>query len=72
MAYRWVVYNSVLKPQLGDGVILGASKTTQLEDTLKIIEDGPLNEETAKQIDAIWESVKSEAPHDNYHDTRAN
>jgi len=66
LAYRWIAYNSALKPQYGDGVIIGASKVSQLEETLVVIEDGPLDEKTCKKIDAIWTTVKDDAPLDNY------
>jgi len=66
MAYRWVAYHSALKPELGDGIVIGASKTTQLEETLKTLKDGPLDEKTAAAIAKIWDTVKHEAPIDNY------
>lgn len=46
---------------------IGATRGSQLEETLKAIEDGPLDENIAKRVDKIWELVKAEAPVDNYH-----
>jgi len=66
LAYRWITFNSALKAEYGDGVIIGASKVPQLEETLVVIEDGPLDEKTCKKIEAIWTSVKDDAPLDNY------
>jgi len=66
LAYRWVAYHSALKPSLGDAIILGASKVAQLQESLKAIEDGPLDAKTAKRVDALWDQVKDEAPIDNY------
>lgn len=66
LAYRWVTFHSVIKAESGDGIIIGASKTSQLEESLKAIRDGPLDEITAKRVDALWEDVKAEAPRDNW------
>lgn len=65
LAYRWVKYNSPLKPEYGDAIIFGASNTEQLKQTLATIEAGPLSEKAVKAIDGIWESIKHEAPLDN-------
>ncbi|KAL9066643.1 MAG: hypothetical protein Q9161_007402, partial [Pseudevernia consocians] len=67
LAYRWVMYSSKLSVENGDGVIIGASRGSQLEETLRAIEDGPLDESIAKRVDNVWELVKDEAPVDMYH-----
>lgn len=46
---------------------MGASSGKQLEETLKGINKGPLDEGIAKKIDKVWDSVKDEAPIDNFH-----
>lgn len=46
---------------------IGASRGSQLEETLRAIKDGPLDEGIAKRVDEIWKLVKDEAPIDNYH-----
>jgi aflatoxin B1 aldehyde reductase len=61
LAYRWVKYNSPLKPEYGDGIIIGATSLEQLEQTLAGIGKGPVSEEAARKIEEIWEGVKSEA-----------
>lgn len=66
LAYRWVKYNSALKPEHGDGIIVGASSLKQLEQTLEGLSHGPLPTEVVAKIDAIWETVKSAAPLDNF------
>ncbi len=65
-AYRWMAYHSALKLEFGDGIIVGASRPTQLEQTLAALEDGPLDEKTVTRIEHIWEMVKDEAPIDNF------
>ncbi len=66
LAYRWITYHSTLKKENGDAVIMGATKISQLEETLENIERGPLDEKTAKKADDIWNKVEQEAPLDNY------
>ena len=66
LAYRWVIHHSVLDARYGDAMIIGASKFEQLESTLKGIQNGVLKENVVKRIDAIWETVKHEAPLDAF------
>jgi len=67
LAYRWVSYNSALKPELGDAIVIGAVNPDQLRGTLEGIKKGALHPDIAKRIDAMWENIKHEAPLDNYH-----
>ena len=67
LAYRWVTYNSPLKPEHGDGIIVGASSFDQLKQTLASCNKGPLSEKACKTIDEIWKKIEHEAPLDNYH-----
>ncbi len=67
LAYRWVVYNSPLKPEYGDGCIIGASSLKQMEDTLEGLKAGPLPKEALERIDHVWKTIEHEAPLDNYH-----
>ena len=66
MAYRWVYYHSAIKPELGDSVILGASKIEQITQTVEGVKRGPLKPEVVRGIDEIWESVKQDAITDNF------
>ncbi|EXJ83354.1 alcohol dehydrogenase [Capronia coronata CBS 617.96] len=66
LAYRWVTFNSPLKPEHGDAIIVGASSVEQLEQSLTGIEKGPLSDKAVKAIDEIWEQIKHEAPLDNF------
>ena len=67
LAYRWVRYNSPLKQEQGDAIIIGARNLEQLQETLHSINGGKLSDNAAKRIDAIWEKIKADAPLDNYH-----
>ncbi|KAI8933063.1 hypothetical protein NX059_009708 [Plenodomus lindquistii] len=64
LAYRWVAYHSALNGD-EDGIIFGASKFEQVEQTAKSIKAGRLSDEAVKGIDQIWEKVKAEAPVNN-------
>ncbi|KAF2827125.1 Aldo/keto reductase [Ophiobolus disseminans] len=71
LAYRWVKNHSALA---GDGfaegeqngVIFGASSVGQIEETLEGLGKGKLSEKAVQGIEGIWESVKGDAPIDNY------
>lgn len=67
LAYRWVKYNSPLKAEQGDGIIFGATRLSQLQETVKTINQGPLSARAVKRIDEVWEKIKHEAPLDNLH-----
>ncbi|MCJ1429377.1 hypothetical protein MMC29_007291 [Sticta canariensis] len=67
LAYRWVRYNSVLAAEHGDAIIIGSSSVEQLKQTLDALAQGPLEPSIVKRIDQVWETVKHEAPVDNYH-----
>lgn len=50
--------HSQLKRVFGDAVIIGASKTEQLEENLINLEKGPLAEDVVKALDEGWETVR--------------
>lgn len=66
LAYRWVAHHSALAGDEENGVIFGASSVKQVEETAQGIKRGKLSEKAVKGIEGIWESVKSDAPTDNY------
>ncbi|KAG0650169.1 Oxidoreductase sirO [Hyphodiscus hymeniophilus] len=65
LAYRWVAYNSMLKREQGDAIIIGASSIEQLKGTLEGLENGPLSREVEDKIDEIWKLVEHESPLNN-------
>ncbi|KAK5117596.1 hypothetical protein LTR62_005018 [Meristemomyces frigidus] len=67
LAYRWVKYNSPLKAEYGDAIIIGATSLEQLKQTLGSVGKGPLSERAAGRIDELWAEIEGEAPLDNYH-----
>ena len=66
LAYRWVAYNSPLKKELGDAMIVGTSSPEQLDQALSDMGKGKLSERAVQKIDQIWEEIKHEAPLDNF------
>ena len=66
LAYRWVGFDSLLDPKFGDAVIFGASKLSQVSETIAWLKKGSVGKEAAHTIDEIWKVVEKDAPLDNY------
>lgn len=66
LAYRWVNHHSALKAEQGDAIIFGASKFEQIEQTAGYLKAGPLSDKAAKDIDALWGTVKHQSIIDNF------
>ena len=67
LAYRWVTFDSPLDPKYGDAIIFGASKLSQVKETLGWLKAGSVGEEAKAKIDEIWKTIEKDAPLDNYH-----
>jgi aflatoxin B1 aldehyde reductase len=67
VAYRWVAHHSILSGDKGDGIIFGAHKLAQVEQTIGYLRAGPLPADIADRINELWEVIKHEAPKDNFH-----
>lgn len=57
-ALRWTVYHGQLKSEFGDAVIIGASSVAQLNSNLDMIEQGPLPDEVADVIGALYAEIE--------------
>ncbi|KAI8816307.1 NADP-dependent oxidoreductase domain-containing protein [Fimicolochytrium jonesii] len=66
LAYRWVAHNSALREDKGDAIIVGASKLTQLRETVAALKKGPLSKEVVEKVDEIWALAEKESPLDNF------
>ncbi|KAG8159897.1 hypothetical protein KVR01_010534 [Diaporthe batatas] len=66
LAYRWVYWHSALRQELGDVVIVGASRPEQVTLTAEGIRRGPLKPEVVRGIEEVWELVKGDAIVDNF------
>ncbi|OTB02842.1 hypothetical protein M426DRAFT_61498 [Hypoxylon sp. CI-4A] len=59
-ALRWAIYHSILKRELGDSVIIGASSPEQLNSNLDTIEQGPLPDGVVAAFEGIYEQISDE------------
>ncbi|KAF7347247.1 Aldehyde reductase like protein [Mycena venus] len=66
LAYRWVAFDSVVDGKYGDAVIFGASKHSQIVETLGWLKRGSVGEGAKAKIDEIWKTIEEDAPLDNY------
>ncbi|KAL8370103.1 hypothetical protein RB595_000463 [Gaeumannomyces hyphopodioides] len=58
-ALRWVAFHSVLRADLGDGLVLGASRVEQMEQNVAAVADGPLPADVVRGIEDIWANVST-------------
>lgn len=56
VALRMVVHQLALRDS--DAVILGASKTVQIEETVRMIRRGPLPGEVVGFAEELWDAVR--------------
>lgn len=61
LATRWVSYNSALKPECGDALIIGVHGSDQLKENLAGLKQGPLPSSIAERVNAVWESARHES-----------
>lgn len=55
-AIRWVTHHSALNEE--DGVILGASKTAQILESIDFVRKGRLPQNVLQLTDKLWEAVQ--------------
>ncbi len=56
IAIRWIAHHSALGDT--DGIILGASKTTQIVETVGLAQKGPLPAAALALVEEAWDAVK--------------
>lgn len=61
-AYRWLAYHSMLKPERGDGIIIGASRPAHLKQNMAFLGKGKLPEDVAQAVEEAWEISRADAP----------
>lgn len=61
-AYRWLCNHSCLDATKGDGILLGASKITQLEQNMAAAQKDELPQRILDAMDAAWEIAKPDSP----------
>lgn len=55
VAVRWAVHHSALGDE--DGIILGASKETQLQDSVALIRKGQLPSPVLALVEDLWAAI---------------
>ena len=61
-AYRWLVSHSMIKSELGDGILLGASRIEQMEQNMVAVTKGELPQSILDAMDSAWEIAKPDSP----------
>jgi aflatoxin B1 aldehyde reductase len=61
-AFRWLAFHSALDANAGDGILLGASRISQLEQNMDAIEAGALPESITSVFEAAWEAAMPDSP----------
>ena len=61
VAIRWLAHHSALRD--GDGIVLGASKTEQVRETVLMIARGPLEGDVVKMAEDLWSAVEGSRGH---------
>lgn len=61
-ALRWVLYHSAIDATRGDAMIVGASTTQQLENTLLACKKGPLPQGVVDGMEEVWRQSIPTAP----------
>ena len=56
-ALRWLNWHSLLEPERGDAIIIGASSVKQIEENLENLEKGPLPDGVVGAIGEAWKIV---------------
>lgn len=62
IVYRWIMYHSALDSERGDGIVIGASSPTQLQESLQQLATGKLEPEIVEMVNSFWDYVKADAP----------
>lgn len=61
-AYRWLAYHSNIRKEDGDGIIIGASEISHLEQNLTTVQKGPLPESVVQAFEVAWKETRTESP----------
>ena len=61
-SYRWLVNHSMMKSELGDGILLGASRIDQMEQNMVAATKGELPQNILDAMDSAWGIAKSDSP----------
>ena len=60
--YRWMSHHSMLREERGDGIIIGASKLSHLQQNMETAKAGPLPETVTDAFERAWEVCRDDSP----------
>lgn len=52
--FRWLHHHSLMKPELGDGIIIGCSKIEHVRANIEACKDGPLDSRVVEAFEEAW------------------
>lgn len=61
-AYRWLVNHSMMDAEIGDGILLGASRIEQMTQNLAAAQKGVLSQSILDAMNAAWEIARPDSP----------
>lgn len=61
-AYRWLVNHSMMDAEIGDGILLGASRIEQMTQNMAAAQKGALSQNILDAMDAAWEIARPDSP----------
>ena len=61
-AFRWLAFHSALDASEGDGILIGASRLSQLDQNISSIKAGPLPESVVDAFVEAWMVAKPDSP----------
>lgn len=61
-SYRWLAYHSMLDGSRGDGLIVGFSRLSQLQQNISTLQQGVLQDEILNAVSDAWAICEKDAP----------
>jgi len=61
-ALRWLANHSELDASCGDGILIGASKMSHIEQNMTVAQEGPLPDDIVSAFREAWEETASDSP----------
>lgn len=61
-AFRWAAFHSKLEPSAGDGILIGPSRVSHLDESLRAVAMGPLPSKIVAAFESAWALVKGDSP----------
>lgn len=66
LAYRWAMFHSHLDGAMGDEVVFASNRAEQVDETMREVGKGKLEEWVEERLEEMWERVRAESPPHDY------